>query len=150
MYNGAVEKYPREPLQENLRGLFVYPKAGECIPRKPKRPCSYPECRELVDGQYCDKHMWQKDKEYERYRRDKASRRLYNNRLQKAGRIFLNANPYCEECKRIGKIIPVTVVDHIIPHKGNRDLFWDDSNWQAMCKRCHDTKTAKEDGRWRR
>ncbi|WP_304879789.1 HNH endonuclease [uncultured Parasutterella sp.] len=25
-------------------------------------------------------------------------------------------------------------------------MFWDESNWQALCKRCHDRKTAAEDG----
>jgi 5-methylcytosine-specific restriction protein A len=37
-------------------------------------------------------------------------------------------------------------VDHIIPHKGNMNLFWDKRNWQSMCGRCHSKKTAKEDG----
>ena len=41
-----------------------------------------------------------------------------------------------------------TTVDHIIPHKGDRKLFWDKTNWQALCKPCHDAKTAREDGRW--
>lgn len=39
-----------------------------------------------------------------------------------------------------------TIVDHIIPHKGNMELFWDRDNWQAMSKECHDKKTAREDG----
>jgi predicted kinase len=38
------------------------------------------------------------------------------------------------------------VVDHIIPHKGDYELFWDEGNWQTLCKRCHDVKTATEDG----
>jgi 5-methylcytosine-specific restriction protein A len=25
-------------------------------------------------------------------------------------------------------------------------LFWDNTNWQAMAKECHDAKTAREDG----
>ena len=40
----------------------------------------------------------------------------------------------------------MAVVDHIIPHKGDKVLFWDRSNWQPLCKTCHDTKTAREDG----
>jgi 5-methylcytosine-specific restriction protein A len=27
-------------------------------------------------------------------------------------------------------------------------LFWDEDNWQALCKPCHDRKTAVE-GRWK-
>jgi 5-methylcytosine-specific restriction protein A len=39
-----------------------------------------------------------------------------------------------------------TVVDHILPHRGDRVLFWDRSNWQALSKKCHDRKTAEHDG----
>lgn len=39
-----------------------------------------------------------------------------------------------------------SVVDHIVPHKGDQKLFWRRSNWQSLCKRCHDVKTATEDG----
>jgi 5-methylcytosine-specific restriction protein A len=37
------------------------------------------------------------------------------------------------------------VVDHIVPHRGREQLFWDESNWQALCKACHDRKTGEED-----
>lgn len=37
-----------------------------------------------------------------------------------------------------GKETPSTVVHHKIPHKGNYDLFWDESNWMGLCKECHD------------
>ncbi|WP_390622926.1 HNH endonuclease [Ralstonia syzygii] len=43
-------------------------------------------------------------------------------------------------------MVPATVVDHIVPHKGDQHLFWRRSNWQALCKACHDRKTAREDG----
>jgi 5-methylcytosine-specific restriction protein A len=38
------------------------------------------------------------------------------------------------------------VVDHIVPHRGDKKLFWDSSNWQALCdgqtgRGCHDRKT---------
>lgn len=51
------------------------------------------------------------------------------------------------ECERRGHITPATVVDHIIPHEGNLELFWDENNIQSLCKSCHDRKTAGE-GRW--
>ena len=51
------------------------------------------------------------------------------------------------ECEQQGRITPATVVDHIVPHKGNLELFWAESNLQALCKSCHDRKTTKE-GRW--
>lgn len=39
-----------------------------------------------------------------------------------------------------------SIVDHIIPHKGDKQLFWDRDNWQPLCKKHHDRKTATEDG----
>lgn len=52
----------------------------------------------------------------------------------------------CEECARLGRIMVAAVVDHRIPHRGDPTLFWDQRNWCAMSKRCHDRKTAREDG----
>lgn len=45
-----------------------------------------------------------------------------------------------------GLLVPATDVDHIIPHKGNEDLMWDEENLQALCHACHSRKTAAEDG----
>jgi 5-methylcytosine-specific restriction protein A len=36
------------------------------------------------------------------------------------------------------------VVDHIKPHKGNKEEFFDLNNLQALCKRHHDKKTYLE------
>ncbi|MCM2390183.1 AAA family ATPase [Streptomyces albipurpureus] len=38
------------------------------------------------------------------------------------------------------------MVDHIRPHRGDETLAFDRANCQAMCKRCHDAKTAAEVG----
>jgi 5-methylcytosine-specific restriction protein A len=43
----------------------------------------------------------------------------------------------------------VEVCDHIIPHRGDQNLFWAEWNLQALSKRQHDTKTATEDGGFR-
>lgn len=55
---------------------------------------------------------------------------------------ILQEHPICANCRNA----PASVVDHIKPHKGDYDLFWDEANHQALCKRCHDIKTATEDG----
>lgn len=46
---------------------------------------------------------------------------------------------------QIGEMVKATVVDHIIPHRGDQKLFWDQRNWQSLCKQCHDRKTLTED-----
>ena len=81
--------------------------------------------------------------------RQSSSDRGYNYQWQQARKVFLRQRPLCQcpDCQD-GKIrvIVATVVDHIIPHRGDMVLFWKQSNWQAMSKQCHDKKTAKEDG----
>jgi 5-methylcytosine-specific restriction protein A len=32
---------------------------------------------------------------------------------------------------------PASVVDHIKPHRGDRKLFWERSNWQPLCQHHH-------------
>ena len=58
---------------------------------------------------------------------------------------FKHSHPLCVECKKQGKLTQATVVDHIVPHRGDQKLFWDESNWQPLCKPCHDKKTWNED-----
>lgn len=78
--------------------------------------------------------------------RGTSAQRGYGSRWQKARRTYLDRNPLCVHCTAEGKTVVATVVDHIIPHKNDQALFWDTANWQALCKACHDRKTATEDG----
>ena len=112
------------------------------MPIRPKVPCKHPGCPELVKSgtKYCDKHNAMHPEEVR-----SASSRGYGNRWRRASKQFLEAHPLCEECRRQGRYTKATVVDHIVPHRGDMKLFWDRSNWQALCKRCHDQKTGRED-----
>lgn len=76
--------------------------------------------------------------------RPSAAKRGYGRRWQTQSKIFLRKNPLCAECSRNGIVRVATVVDHIVPHKGDYKLFWDRTNWQSACKLCHDRKTGKE------
>lgn len=78
--------------------------------------------------------------------RKSSSKRGYGYKWQKARINFLKLNPLCVECESAGRVESATDVDHIIPHKGDMNLFWDLNNWQPLCKSCHSKKTAKEDG----
>ena len=72
-----------------------------------------------------------------------ADARGYDARWRAARKRFLSRHPLCEECMKENKLTPATVVDHIIPHRGDKKLFWDESNWQSLCKSCHDKKTGR-------
>ena len=115
------------------------------MPSKPLRPCVHFGCSEMVSGGYCDVHQQQNQRAQDQ-RRGTATERGYNSRWQKERATFLRLNPLCVVCEREGRIEPATVVDHITPHKGNMDLFWNVNNWQSLCKKHHDIKTVAEDG----
>jgi 5-methylcytosine-specific restriction protein A len=79
--------------------------------------------------------------------RPSAARRGYGSRWRRARAAFLARHPLCAACWAQGRVVPATVVDHLVPHRGDQKLFWDEANWAPACKPCHDRKTARE-GRW--
>ena len=121
---------------------------GKKPPQRAKRPCKVSSCKDFaVNGGYCDQHqerIRKKDRE-----RGTAHQRGYNAEWEKKRIQFLDDNPLCADHFKRKLIEAATVVDHIIPHKGDQTLFWDQTNWQPLCKSCHDRKTATEDrGSW--
>ena len=48
-------------------------------------------------------------------------------------------------CKKTGHITAASVVDHITPHKEDYQLFWNQKNWQALCKPCHDRHKQRQE-----
>jgi 5-methylcytosine-specific restriction protein A len=88
---------------------------------------------------------WRKD-------RRKTAERGYGHRWRVARADFLRQpeNALCRYCARSGRVTEAKVVDHIVPHEGDEALFWDRTNWQPLCKTCHDTIKAQEEGRVRR
>ena len=81
--------------------------------------------------------------------RPSAAQRGYDSRWRRARARYLAEHPLCASCLAEGRVTAATVVDHVMAHGGDPVLFWDEGNWQGLCKRCHDSKTAR-DGRWRR
>ena len=120
------------------------------MPERLKKPCNYPGCPALIEAEtrYCEKHKKQASQRYDK-KRGTAHARGYTARWQRARTRYLRQHPLCVECERQNRLTPATVVDHIIPHKGDMVLFWDEDNWQSLCKTHHDIKTAKEDGGFR-
>ena len=114
------------------------------VPYKLRHPCAVPGCPGLADAgqRYCEAHADRQQADNRRIEND-----IYDRRWRRVSKAFLRAHPLCVECEKRGKLTPATVVDHIVPHRGDRKLFWDETNWQPLCKRCHDTKTLTEDVR---
>lgn len=88
--------------------------------------------------------------------RRSAYSRGYTKRWSRAAKAFRVRYPLCgmrpnheppvmSLCDQFERSTAATLVDHVIPHRGNEVLFWDESNWQSMCADCHNRKTATED-----
>lgn len=113
--------------------------------QKANRPCREPGCvRYALKGEsFCQEHFIPRG----RSKHAKDWRKEYGTaRWARARCAYLQAHPLCVECEKAGRLVTATVVDHVIPHRGDMKLFWDQKNWQALCKSCHDRKTAAEDG----
>lgn len=122
------------------------------MPFKPKKPCSHSGCPNLTSSRFCVEHERldkQKAKEYDRERDQTEARQwIHSLRWRKASRMFLNEHPICVWCWAKDRDTPATLVDHIKPHNGNYDLFWDQNNWQGLCNPHHEEKHRED--RWGR
>lgn len=148
---------PRKPAQPRSAG-FLLP-----MPSAAPRPCKRPGCRKLTTaGAYCPDHAAAIRKQADA-QRGSSTQRGYGYKWQQASKKFLRDHPLCqcESCKEgTLRLWPSSVVDHKTPPKlkealDSKDpnriaraqkLFWDQNNWQALNKQCHDRKTATEDG----
>jgi 5-methylcytosine-specific restriction protein A len=111
---------------------------------KPDKPCPSPGCDKKIppDEKYCAEHLRAYLEEIES-RRPSSFARGYTRKWLDESRAFREKHPWCAKCG-----LPSTETDHIKPHKGNIELFWNKRNWQALCHECHSRKTATE-GRWK-
>lgn len=120
------------------------------MPARTMKICRYAGCNEKTrNKQYCDKHQHIAEQQRQRgvdQRRGSSSARGYNWRWRNARVKFLRLHPLCNICSKPDSPTPATVVDHIVPHRGDEYLFWNEQNWQALCAECHSRKTATEDG----
>lgn len=74
--------------------------------------------------------------------RPSAAARGYDRRWQVASRHYLARpeNRLCAICHQAAEC-----TDHIVPHNGDPRLFWDVTNWQALCIRCNTRKGNRTD-----
>ena len=112
-----------------------------------KRPCNHPGCGVLLPygERYCAPHQKARQQRSDD-QRGNSSERGYTSAWQRARAAYLSAHPLCVKHEAKGEVVAASVVDHIIPHRGNWTVFWDSTNWQSLCKQCHDIKTATHDG----
>ena len=116
------------------------------MPRKPKRPCSYPGCPNLTDGRFCPEHEKQENKRYEKYDRDPAAKRRYGRAWKRIRDRYMNAHPLCERCLKEGRYVKAEQVHHIRPlAEGGSHV---DDNLMSLCSACHAKIHAERGDRW--
>jgi len=115
------------------------------MPFKPKKPCSYPGCPELIQAgeRFCTKHKKEDRKQYED-QRGSSTQRGYGAKWQKIRTMKLNIDPLCAECLRNGRTRVATQVHHKDGNVRNNSL----ENLESLCLECHSRITAKEGKRW--
>lgn len=113
---------------------------------KALRKCRYPGCMVLTAEGYCPAH-----KPKHTRRASAAWHYLYTDpRYGWADRRarHLLAEPWCRECAAKGLRVRATDVDHVVPHRGNVELFLH-GELQSLCHACHARKTVAENGYFR-
>lgn len=68
-----------------------------------------------------------------------AHERGYNSVWKRATLRFKDDHPYCLGCRAIGLVRATSCIDHIIPHRGDKTLFWNEENWQPSCSWHHNS-----------
>lgn len=56
----------------------------------------------------------------------------------------LDTEPLCRMCTRQGRVKLATICDHVEPHRGDLEKFWN-GPFQSLCKRCHDSAKQSEE-----
>jgi 5-methylcytosine-specific restriction enzyme A len=108
------------------------------------RICAAPGCHATSPDRYCPAHAARAKPFASVPPRASAHARGYDARWRKARLAYLAAHPLCVACAKDGRTTAATVVDHIVPHRGDAALFWDAaSNWAALCASHHAQKTAR-------
>jgi 5-methylcytosine-specific restriction enzyme A len=120
------------------------------MPRKPMKPCSYQGCPRLTYGRYCDEHAKLMNAQYDARCRDRGASEFYHStEWRRCRQNFLIEHPFCEECRKHGRLTRATLVDHIVPiRQGGAAL--DENNLQALCSSCHGRKSIEDGSRFSR
>jgi 5-methylcytosine-specific restriction endonuclease McrA/shikimate kinase len=113
------------------------------MPTKPLKPCSHPGCGVLTIEPFCIKHEGQHKQERSNWSKQSPKERGYGWTWTKIRKlVMLRDGGICQVCLANNIIKEATEVDHIVPKtQGGTD---EDHNLQAICKSCHQDKTAIE------
>jgi 5-methylcytosine-specific restriction protein A len=108
--------------------------------------CNSPGCNELIPPteRYCPRHKKEPGKPFSSAIR--FNEELYHtSQWRKLRATILKEQPNCSKCGISGSESKLEV-HHIIPPRGNEELFFDENNLVSVCPVCHKIITNKEIG----
>lgn len=105
-------------------------------------PCAVSGCPALVAAGIprCQDHQTGRERDREHVEARRGYRTARWRRLIQQVR---QEQPLCAECSAEGRVSAWDALDHIVPHRGNADLFWDRTNLQGLCTAHHNRKSAR-------
>lgn len=107
--------------------------------------CHYPGCNELADeGCFCKKHI-QTRKVSPMFQNAVSPNNDYyrSYRWIKLRKEILSKSTHCAMCG-ISNVESTLHIHHIVPPRGNEELFFNKDNLTTLCKTCHDKVTRRE------
>ena len=89
--------------------------------------------------------LQQRRSEHDARRSDQEWRRWYWTPRWKAIReAQLSAHPLCAICMEDDVVTAAKVCDHVTPHRGDAELFWN-GPFQSLCEHCHNSVKQREE-----
>lgn len=113
-----------------------------------KKICAATGCHALIDHdkKYCERHAYLQRRDDERRNsffsggsKSEYSEMYLLPEWKKLQTAQLRNNPYCAKCG--GR---ATEVHHIIPHRGDMNMFLNPGNLVSLCHDCHLQETKRE------
>jgi 5-methylcytosine-specific restriction protein A len=114
---------------------------------RPKRPCAYPGCPELVDYGYCEHHRQQSVREYDRNRDDKITK-FYKSEAWRRTRLqaLTRDHGLCQHCLKEQRVTLAVTVHHVVEIRRDWSKRLTLSNLLSLCLACHNkTHGGKSD-----
>ena len=56
----------------------------------------------------------------------------------------LAKQPLCESCLKRERVVPASVADHVVPHRGDEYAFWN-GELSSLCNHCHNSSKQQRE-----
>ena len=123
-----------------------------------KRLCQYSGCNEMAEPghTYCIKHLVESQKKRQEWLKNNNKKKPFENATRSnnynnaewrslRNEVLKRDNYQCCQCGASARESGFPLeIHHIIPPKGNKELFYDKNNCVTLCKWCHSRITQRE------